>query len=431
MIVSTHQNNIYRAGNLFDFIRALDLLKGYSVDDAITTLNSGSSALLKYTVGQETRSAVFTAVPGSTWYLVTIVPDSLNRSFSWQINQSTYYFSMMLLLAFFLYVLLIYESGMRVRHKLAASLADTEKMAEEVARINRRYAVAVARVNGVVMECDLRNNVLYLNAGDNDNDFSDERLEGVPEVVFENKMVPDQYHQPLTAMYKRLKEGSCRESIDLELPAENGEYRWKQLSVTNIFDKDGKAERCIAILEDITTQRQREQTLRDSADIDALTRVYTRSAMQQRVVAGLEMGRRIGAVQALMVIDVDNFKRVNDTFGHQVGDKCLQTLVEVMRTKLRGQDIIGRLGGDEYMLFLPNVQSVDFARSIAVRITQSVAKIKLPEMKGDSISVSMGITICPTDADTYDGLYRCADDALYDAKRRGKNRYAFYTRQEP
>lgn len=128
----------------------------------------------------------------------------------------------------------------------------------------------------------------------------------------------------------------------------------------------------------------------------------------------------------LLFIDLDNFKTVNDTLGHRYGDKVLCSVAECFRQALRTSDIIGRVGGDEFVAFLSGVTSVGEAGECAGRLCQAVSRIPDLELKGCGLSCSIGGAVCPRDGRDYDSLLIKADIAVYEAKRRGKNQFAFY-----
>ena len=171
--------------------------------------------------------------------------------------------------------------------------------------------------------------------------------------------------------------------------------------------------------------REREEHMRHMAQHDPLTQLPNRALFSDRLQAALARARRERSPAALMFVDLDHFKPVNDACGHAVGDSLLIAAAERMRECLRESDTLARIGGDEFVVLLPHIDSRDDARQVAERIRASIA---LPFHIGPhliSISVSIGICIFPDHADDEVGLMKCADVAMYRAKELGRDRLSF------
>lgn len=165
--------------------------------------------------------------------------------------------------------------------------------------------------------------------------------------------------------------------------------------------------------------------MRHMAQHDPLTQLPNRALFSDRLQAALARARRERSPAALMFVDLDHFKPVNDACGHAVGDSLLIAAAERMRECLRESDTLARIGGDEFVVLLPHIDSRDDARQVAERIRASIA---LPFHIGPhliGISVSIGICIFPDHADDEVGLMKCADVAMYRAKELGRDRLSF------
>ena len=160
------------------------------------------------------------------------------------------------------------------------------------------------------------------------------------------------------------------------------------------------------------------------ASTDSLTAVLNRGAFTMMVDAYLEQSRRHANLRsgALLVIDADHFKTINDRFGHQLGDEALKLIAGSIKDTLRGADVVGRVGGEEFGVFLPGATPEE-ANTIAERIRLAVGKVKLPSNAG-AVSVSIG-GVTFSGVSTYDHLFALADERLYGAKNSGRNRVLF------
>ncbi|MHC9512001.1 GGDEF domain-containing protein [Kangiella sp. M94] len=172
---------------------------------------------------------------------------------------------------------------------------------------------------------------------------------------------------------------------------------------------------------EITQRKSLEERLRTAAESDALTGVDNRGHFMKRAESLLQRSQFEKAPFSLFMIDVDHFKRVNDTWGHTFGDLILIKIVEVCQQSLRPSDIIGRFGGEEFIVGLANTNASE-AQTIAERLKESVAAIKLEgDMSDQRLSVTIGISVA-NEEDDLDALITRADNMLYVGKREGRNR---------
>ncbi|MBR6307152.1 MAG: GGDEF domain-containing protein [Lachnospiraceae bacterium] len=174
--------------------------------------------------------------------------------------------------------------------------------------------------------------------------------------------------------------------------------------------------------------KERGRELEDKADTDLLTDLYNKTATERKIKEYIQDNPDSRAM--MFILDIDNFKKINDTMGHAFGDTLLKTLGKEIKMEFRMTDIIGRTGGDEFMVFLKDVTDDLIIEREANRITKFFHDFKAG---GDyvkySASASIGAAIFPDDAKNFKDLYMAADQALYKAKKRGKNQLAFYNEE--
>lgn len=174
--------------------------------------------------------------------------------------------------------------------------------------------------------------------------------------------------------------------------------------------------------------RERGRVLEDKADTDLLTELYNKAATERKIKEYIQDNPDSRAM--MFILDIDNFKKINDTMGHAFGDTLLKTLGKEIRMEFRMTDIIGRTGGDEFMVFLKDVTDDLIIEREANRITRFFHDFKAGgEYVKYSASASIGAAIFPDDAKNFKDLYMAADQALYKAKKRGKNQLAFYNEE--
>lgn len=171
---------------------------------------------------------------------------------------------------------------------------------------------------------------------------------------------------------------------------------------------------------------QESQELANKADTDLLTELNNKIATERKITEYITAHPDSQCL--FFLFDIDNFKKINDTLGHAFGDEVLRSLGLQLRNEFRVTDIIGRTGGDEFILFLKDLNSDEFLAKEAKRLENLFRQFKAGEYVKYSATASIGATVFPRDAKDYQGLYKSADKALYEAKRRGKNCLVFYNK---
>jgi diguanylate cyclase len=205
-----------------------------------------------------------------------------------------------------------------------------------------------------------------------------------------------------------------------------------------VVDADRQVVRLHGVLQDITDMQRAEERIRELAFIDSLTRLPNRELFKDRLSEALKLAKRHGRRVGLLFLDLDNFKRINDTLGHSVGDLLLQATAERLKSSLRNSDTvacadtdnqdetIARLGGDEFTLLLPEVQRGEDAAFVAERVRSHLSQPLVLAGHEVCVTPSIGIALFPEDGDNPETLLKNADMAMYLAKRQGRNLYRFY-----
>ena len=207
----------------------------------------------------------------------------------------------------------------------------------------------------------------------------------------------------------------------------NGEEYAERLSVTAITTTNGEVQQFAAILSDITKRKQDEERILYQANYDSLTGLPNRSLFQDRLNQSLANMARADRNLGLLFIDLDGFKLVNDTLGHDIGDLLLKEAAKRLGTCVRTGDTVARLGGDEFTIIMPNLDDARNAPLVAQRVLDALAKPFLLSGHEAFVSASIGITIFPDDANDAQDLLKNADAAMYRAKEQGKANYQFFT----
>jgi diguanylate cyclase (GGDEF)-like protein/PAS domain S-box-containing protein len=204
---------------------------------------------------------------------------------------------------------------------------------------------------------------------------------------------------------------------EIKSPRKDGDDRWLSVSVAPVVDNDGHPANIVLVLEDITEQKRSEEHIRHLAMHDGLTGLPNRRLFMDRLRRSVAMSKRNGVRFAVLFIDLNDFKEINDTLGHEAGDHVLRTVAERLRQSLREVDTCARIGGDEFIVLLHDIRSNEDLAHASERVS---AAISTPINLNGTVRVvsgSIGIAVCPDDATDVDQIISHADHAMYRCKR--------------
>jgi len=207
----------------------------------------------------------------------------------------------------------------------------------------------------------------------------------------------------------------------------NGEVYPKWLTINTIFNEDGLVQRRVAMFTDITQKREAEQLIWHQANFDFLTALPNRQMFHDRLDQEIKKSNRTGRSLALLFIDLDRFKEVNDTLGHDMGDAMLKEVALRLSNCVRETDTVSRLGGDEFTIILGELDDHGSVERVAQDILSMMSEVFHLGNEVVYVSASIGITFYPDDAITNETLLTSADQAMYAAKQMGRNRYHYFT----
>ncbi|MBF0275556.1 MAG: diguanylate cyclase [Nitrospinae bacterium] len=207
----------------------------------------------------------------------------------------------------------------------------------------------------------------------------------------------------------------------------NGEVYPQHMTITAIKNNEGKTVQFSSIFYDITELKRNEEDMKHRAYHDALTDLPNRLLFEDRIHMALNRVKRHHGHQiAIMFMDLDGFKAVNDSYGHGTGDELLQEVAQRLSKIMREEDTVSRLGGDEFTMLFQEIDGRKDMKQVAERILSSISAPFLIKDKNISVGISIGISLYPDDGDTKELLMKKADDAMYEVKKSGKNSYAFF-----
>ncbi|MEG3028858.1 MAG: diguanylate cyclase [Oscillospiraceae bacterium] len=300
------------------------------------------------------------------------------------------------------------------RKKSALSL---KKINDQLSLQQKRYELVMSQTKDIIFEWNYqtkeieysKNFELYLQRTAVGEDFPVN-----PKVVC--NIHPDDVDTYLE-LYRSYDKGALCAVGEYRLKNREDAYFWCRSRSSAVVDENGKIITVIGVLSDINSEKNKLLEIENLAKKDTLTGLYNRrtaEALIQNLMADVPTG-------ALFIIDIDDFKSINDTMGHSAGDDMLISVADALSALFRDKDIVARLGGDEFIVYMPGVWDEEPIRRRAQTIVDKVSRIECSAM---SLSISAGIAFYPKDGDGFIPLYKNADQALYRAKNNGKNQFA-------
>jgi diguanylate cyclase (GGDEF)-like protein/PAS domain S-box-containing protein len=329
------------------------------------------------------------------------------------------------------------EAKARERHKYGKELKVSN---DELLSTNQQLEAAIERANR--MTCDAEITYIELNhifntAADGmcviDREFhvlkineTFSKLFGIKKKQAENKkcfeLIPGtECHTPNCPL-TRITNGESRLGYDVEKKTSDGSIISCIMSASAFRDPSGEFYGMVLNFKDITYRKQIEEKLRELATTDGLTKIYNRRHFLELSSREFERVKRYGTVLSMLMVDVDNFKLVNDTYGHDIGDEALIVLAEIGKKILRKVDVFGRIGGEEFAALLPDTD-LNGAVIVAERLRLAIEDSCLQTDKGTiNFSISVGVAQATECLNNMGELLKATDGALYRAKENGRNR---------
>lgn len=248
----------------------------------------------------------------------------------------------------------------------------------------------------------------------------DEALGQNPRLVQSGETPAEQYQQ----LWEAITHGEVWEGEFLNR-RKDGSLYWERATIAPVSNEGGDISHYVAIKEDISERKRTEAYIHHLAHFDILTNLPNRSLLADRVNQAIAVAGREQRTLAVLFIDLDNFKHINDSLGHSAGDHVLSESAQRLRRCVRDMDTVSRLGGDEFAVLLPDA-TPEGAEKVARKIIQEVGQMQMLEGHQVNVTASIGISIYPHDAADFEGLLKSADTAMYKAKEEGRNTSRFF-----
>ncbi len=413
--LSNAENMLADDDRFHEVMMRLSYEEGYQAEDILTAFSDRSQGITKYYAGESSRVAYYTPVSINNWIMFSAVDrDIIEQSVARNITTALWFIAVVTI-AFV--VLLLY---LRKAQKEVLTQAREQE---------RQFHFVSEQINQFLIELDLDTmQIRYIG------NFQDHFNRCAATTKLSDDLESGYVHpEDIAGIQGGIAQVMQGENVsDLHLRLQNKEQQYIWCSITAIpvdYHPGRPLRKAIGLLKNIDEQVHQAAALQQRAETDLLTGLYNKVTTESRIAdivsrAKVEQERHI-----LYIIDIDNFKTINDTFGHKYGDDVIVEFARTIQTMFRPDDIVGRVGGDEFFAFLRDVESDTLMRERGEMLCRALRKTYRQDGKQATVSASIGIAAYPTHGTDFEALYKHADLALYAAKQNGKDNFAVYAGQ--
>lgn len=309
------------------------------------------------------------------------------------------------------------------------ALSDVTRLheAKEALQVDlARHQIILDETSDIIFEWDMAENSLYLSPSWKQKfGYDPVSTMDLNQISQRRHLHPDDLPHVLSLL-KKAEMGMSHLTAECRFNDHNNRYIWCRLLGVNQFNALGKPIKLVGIISDIDNEKRMIEQLRAKSERDALTGFYDKETVRSLIQKYLELCSG-DEISALMMVDIDNFKKINDTRGHLFGDAVLSEIAAGLKKEFRASDLLGRVGGDEFVILLKSLPYPQIALQKAQRILEMLSHLFESEKPKIQITCSIGIALFPLHGRSFRDLYQRADNALYQAKKMGKNCCTFYS----
>ncbi|MBW6410788.1 diguanylate cyclase domain-containing protein [Clostridium weizhouense] len=327
-------------------------------------------------------------------------------------------------------ILWIFHSGQIVHHHngetylytLSIDITKQKTIEEELRLSEERYSIIMSQTEDIIFQWNIDENTISYS----DNWWKKFKYDPITRNVKEEIDNANIIHKDDMYLFKNLLKGSLNNNVckQVEIRARtyDDNYSWFRIRISTFLDKNGNLSKVIGVIIDINEEKNEAERLLFKAERDSLTHLYNKGTVERNIQDYIE-NQGENKCHALLMIDIDDFKLINDNLGHLSGDEVLSNISLKMSEVFSKNDIIGRIGGDEFIAFLKDVKYEEDIDNKAKKLVCAFKDILIEQKSDYKISGSIGISKYPKHGKTFKELFKNADKALYLAKEKGKDNY--------
>ncbi len=305
---------------------------------------------------------------------------------------------------------------------------EEEKRNEEALKISeKRLEYILSQTQDIVFEYDCPHNEVYYSDNLEKKFGYTIPINGFPDSLFSSHIIYPDDEPIVRNAFQLIRQGKDHMQCEYRLKYRDKGYRWVYTQGTSLRDEEGNLIKILGVITDIHDQKQEIMKSKEEAALDPLTGLYNRRECLRQLEDYISLNDDLFA---FILIDIDDFKIINDTYGHTKGDEVLCAIAEELKAMIRPHDIAARLGGDEFVICLMNLPDYQIATNKAERI-QTTFEFILTQRLQCEINCSIGISFYPEHGHNYEELFEHADIAMYQSKKEGKGQFSVFTNHNP
>lgn len=350
------------------------------------------------------------------WFVLALVRENIINARLNYVKRATLYLSIIIILTFLALVLYIIVNTNKSR-KIIEESKNELKISEQ------RYRIVTEQSDDIIFEYNIKAKTIFKSQNYNDKFYHSLQ----DDILNYKDFIHEEDSFKFINLCTKLLKGAEYGKLEIRMLSKSKKFIWCSVQMSTIFDENNKPIKIIGKIVDIDKNKRETQKLIDKSQKDLLTNIYNKITTQNLIKSTIEEDGE--SMHALIIIDIDNFKGINDTLGHIYGDTVLKDLSSNMKKLFRTSDILGRIGGDEFIVFLKNIEDDSLVKEKAQCICDVFHSTFLGKDGKYKVSGSIGISLYPKDGTTYEELYSNADKALYESKLKGKDRFSIYSDQ--
>lgn len=325
----------------------------------------------------------------------------------------------------------ILEKSQRVEDKtgdaniycVLVDITSQKRAQEKLKQNDERFRIILEQSDNIIFEWDFKSDALSYSPQWAEKFGYHPKTENVLSMAIASDVYPEDESNFVQWMHSIYK-GKGASSNEVRFRTSQGNYIWLKIRSSIISDDSGNSVKAIFLITDIDNEKRQIERLTAQAQADPLTGLYNKGAGQ--VIIDEYLTGKNAPPSALMIIDMDNFKYVNDTYGHLFGDGILKEIARSLKECCPEPNIVSRIGGDEFIILIKDVSSEEMLAETAENILKKFRGILAVKDDSFNVSGSVGIALYPENGSNFNSLYKHADNALYHAKNQGKDRYSVY-----
>jgi diguanylate cyclase (GGDEF)-like protein/PAS domain S-box-containing protein len=308
---------------------------------------------------------------------------------------------------------------------IARDITERKQMEERVLQSEERYRTIIEQMEDGYFETDLSGKFTFVNDAECRNTgYSREEIIGKKSSLFADEKTFKELYNLFSNIYST---GKPIKAHDLALFKKDGTKAYNEISVALIRNAQGEPVGFRGIARDVTERKRQEEKIQYLATHDGLTGLPNRVMFGQLLNHAIQGAKRYNRKLAVFFIDLDRFKIINDTLGHEAGDQLLQEIAARFRQTLRAMDVVARLGGDEFVVMIEEISDLGQVTTVAHKLLAAAIKPVSIMSQECRVTASIGVSIYPKDGDDEQSLMKNADVAMYFAKEEGKNNFQLYS----